>query len=114
VSTSLAAVLQKNHHGPGSAVAGTPYPALVDLVKRMQAEDPKIIFDSLRPLGDEFWNMIDGERTVGEIANAVCLQFGFSLSPDLFIPLVDGMISSQAASVVNDAATTTVGGEERQ
>lgn len=106
MSASLATVLRKNHQGPGSVVAGTAYPDLVTLVTRMQAEDPRIIFDSLRPMGDEFWNMIDGQRTIEEIANAVCIQFGFNLSPELFIPLVNGIVTSQAVSVVNDAATS--------
>lgn len=108
MSASLATVVRKNHQGPGSALAGTPYPDLVALVARMQDEDPRIIFDSLRPIGDEFWNMIDGQRTVEEIATAVCLQFGFDLSPELFVPLVDGMVSSQAVSVVQDATPATV------
>lgn len=100
MSASVATVVRKNHEGPGTALAGTAYPALVALVARMQAEEPRIIFDSLRPLGDEFWNMIDGERSAGDIARAVCFEFGFDLSPELFIPLVDGMVKSDAVSVV--------------
>ena len=38
--------------------------------------------------------------TVGDIAEAVCLQFGFELRPELFLPLVDGLVESGAASVV--------------
>ena len=100
MSASLTTVLQRNHEGPGSAVTGTTYPDLVALVDRMRAEDDRIIFDSLRPLGDEFWNMIDGTKPVGDIAEAVCLQFGFELRPELFLPLVDGLVESGAASVI--------------
>jgi hypothetical protein len=98
--TSLQTVLRRRHEGPGTALAGTSYPELVTLVERMMAQDPRIIFDSLRPLGDEFWNMIDGERTVGEIAEAVCLEFGFELYPDLFLPLVNGMVASDTVEII--------------
>ena len=57
MSASLTTVVKKNHDGPGTAVAGTTYPELVALVDRMQAEDGRLVFDSLRPMGDEFWNM---------------------------------------------------------
>lgn len=100
--TSLETVLRRRHDGPGTALAGTSYPALVSLVERMKAQDSRIIFDSLRPLGDEFWNMIDGERTAGEIAEAVCLEFGFDLQPELFLPLVSGMVASEAVEVIRE------------
>ena len=113
MSASLRTVLKKNHDGPGTAVAGTSYPDLVTLVAQMQDEDPRIVFDSLRPMGDEFWNMIDDEKTVEEIARAVCLEFGFELSPELFLPLVDGMVRSQAVSVVADRTPARAGSEAR-
>ncbi|MGH2614303.1 MAG: hypothetical protein ACRDJC_03610, partial [Thermomicrobiales bacterium] len=74
---------------------------LVALDVQKKAQDPRIIFDSLRPLGDELWNMIDGERTVGEITEAACLEFGFTLDPDLFGPLFDGLIASEAVEVAS-------------
>ena len=92
--------MRRRHEGPGSALAGTSYPELVSLVEQMRARDPRIIFDSLRPIGDEIWNMIDGERTVGEIAEAVCLEFGFDLPPELFLPLLNGLVTSEAVDVV--------------
>lgn len=100
VVASVDAVLAKNHDGPGTVLTGSSYPELVTLVARMQAQDPRIIFDSLRPIGDEFWNMIDGSRSVREIAEAVCFEFGFDLDPELFLPLVDGLLESQAATLV--------------
>ena len=100
MTASLQSVLRRTHEGPGTAVAGTSYPELVALAERMRAEDGRIIFDSLRPMGDEFWNMIDGERSVEQIAEAVCLEFGFDLPPNLFLPLVDGIVASGAAAIV--------------
>jgi hypothetical protein len=109
----LTTVVKKNHDGPGTAVAGTTYPELVALVDRMQAEDDRIVFDSLRPMGDEFWNMIDGEKTVGDIADAVCLEFGFELRPELFLPLVDRMVQREAVSVVAGRSPVPSGREDR-
>lgn len=100
MTASLQSVLRRTHEGSGTAVAGTSYPVLVALAERMRAEDGRIIFDSLRPMGDEFWNMIDGERSVEAIAEAVCLEFGFDLSPNLFLPLVDDIVASGAAAIV--------------
>lgn len=111
MNVSLATIVRKNRQGPGTALAGTTYPALVELVARMQAQDQRIIFDSLRPVGDEFWNMIDGQKSVEDIAQAVCLEFGFDLSAELFIPLVDGMVKSDAVSVVGHDASAQSGGK---
>jgi hypothetical protein len=101
VAASLQTVVRKRHEGPGSALTGTSYPELIVLVEQMRAQDPRIIFDSLRPMGDEIWNMIDGERTVAEIVEDTCLEFGFDLPPELFLPLVDGLIGSEAVDVVH-------------
>lgn len=100
MAPSLQSVVRRRHEGPGTALAGTTYPQLIALVEQMRAQDPRIIFDSLRPMGDEFWNMIDGERTVAEIAEAICLEFGFDLQPELFLPLVDAMVADDAVEVV--------------
>jgi hypothetical protein len=91
MSATLAAVPRKLHGHPDSFLSGLSYPELVGVAAAMAAEDPRIIFDSLRPMGDEFWNLIDGQRTVREIAELLCLQFGFDLSPDRFVPLAEGM-----------------------
>jgi hypothetical protein len=61
------------------------------MVEQMQAQDARVVFDSLRPMADELWNFVDGQRTVGAIIEAVCLEFDFDLAPALFIPLVEGM-----------------------
>ena len=99
-TVSLDAVLARTVAGPGTAVAGLDYPDLVALADRLIAQDPHVIFDSLRPIGDEFWNMIDGRRTVGEIVEAVCSEFGFAFDPALLVPLADSLVRSGATTVV--------------
>jgi hypothetical protein len=111
VTVSLQTVVRKQHEGPGSALAGMSYAELVDLVEQMRARDPRIIFDSLRPMGDELWNMIDGERTVEWIAEATCFEFGFDLPPELFLPLFDGLVSSEVVDVVGQPSSQGIQGE---
>jgi hypothetical protein len=94
--------LRKTTEGPGTATAGTGYLDLVRLAERMAAQDPRVIFDSLRPIGDEFWNMVDGQRSVGDIAEAVCFEFGFDFDPALLLPLAEGVVRSGAMTVDDD------------
>jgi len=98
MTVSLTSVLTKHREGAGTMLAGTSYPEIVAIVERMQAQDPRIIYDSLRPLGDEFWNMIDGQRTVSDIAEAICFQFNFDLDPESFLPFVKNMVKGQIVS----------------
>ncbi|MFN8522281.1 MAG: hypothetical protein U0821_04155 [Chloroflexota bacterium] len=87
----LAAVPRKLRDGTETFLSGSDHPKLARIVAAMQAEDPTIIYDSLRPMGDEFWNLVDGKRTIAEIADELCLQFGFELSAEHFVPLAEGM-----------------------
>jgi hypothetical protein len=51
-------------------------------------------------MNDEVWNMIDGERSVKDIAEAVCLEFGFQLDAELFVPLFDGLVRQELIGLV--------------
>jgi hypothetical protein len=90
----LATVPRRLHGGPGTALSGSSYPELVALVERMQAQDPTVIFDTLRPICDELWNLIDGQRTVGEIAEGLVMQFDVRVDPELLVPLFEGLARS--------------------
>jgi aminopeptidase YwaD len=91
---TLSTVPRRTYDGPGTALSGSSYPELVALVERMQAQDGTVIFDTLRPICDELWNLIDGQRTVGEIAEALVLQFDLDVEPALLVPLFDGLARS--------------------
>jgi hypothetical protein len=90
----LSAVPRRLYAGPGTALSGSSFPELVALVERMQAQDSTVIFDTLRPICDELWNLIDGQRTVGEIAEALVLQFDVNVEPALLVPLFEGLARS--------------------
>ena len=85
---------RRTYDGPGTALSGSSYPELVALVERMQAQDATVIFDTLRPICDELWNLIDGKRTVGEIAEALVLQFDVEVDPEILVPLFEGLARS--------------------
>jgi hypothetical protein len=70
---------------------GMPYPQSVDLFRRMQAQDPRVVFYTIRPMGDEVWNMVDGVKTVGEIANACMMEFGIMVDAKLYLPIFEGL-----------------------
>ncbi|MCY4355146.1 MAG: hypothetical protein OXC09_10260 [Truepera sp.] len=78
--------------GVGSALEGLDYFAQDAIYRSMVAQDPSFIFDSLRPIGDEFWNLINGERTFAQIADALSFQFDFELDQELFLPLAAGLL----------------------
>lgn len=69
---------------------GMSYPESVELFRRMQAQDPRVVFYTIRPMGDEVWNMVDGVKTVGEIANACMMEFGIMVNAELYLPIFEG------------------------
>lgn len=94
MTTSLNAIPQKLSNHPATGLDGTAYPERVRIAEAMAVQDPRIIFDSLRPMADEFWNLIDGRRTIADIAEAICIQFGFELDPELFLPMAEGLVEA--------------------
>lgn len=101
MAVTLQSVLKQQVREPVAAQGTLDYPTLVALMDRMHAQDPRIVFDSIRPMGDEFWNLIDGNRTLGQIAEEVCLQFGFELDPALFLPIAEGLVRERLATLVS-------------
>ena len=63
--------LIKNIAPPG--LAGLDFIEKKKLITEMQKDEPKIIYDTMRPVGDEFWNHIDGIKTLKTIAENICL-----------------------------------------
>lgn len=77
--------------GVPPGVVGLTYDEMAGLVTAMQAEDPRINWETLRIFGDELWNFADGRRTISEIADAVCHEFGFDVRADHFLTLARGL-----------------------
>lgn len=82
---------------------GMPYPESVDLFRRMQAQDPRVVFYTIRPMGDEVWNMVDGVKTVGEIANACMMEFGIKVDAELYLPIFEGLAGKGLITFKRDA-----------
>lgn len=77
--------------GIAPGVAGLTYDELTALVSAMQGEDAAVNWESLRIFGDELWNLADGRRTVAEIGEAICVEFGFRLEARHFLRLARGL-----------------------
>jgi len=77
--------------GVPPGVVGLTYDEMAGLVAAMRAEDPRINWETLRIFGDELWNFADGRRSISEIADAVCHEFGFDVRADHFLTLARGL-----------------------
>ncbi len=74
-------------------LAGTGYWDLYTMWQEMEARDPKMRYDSLRIIGDEIWNFVDGKRSVNEIAEAIGSEFDFDLESRHVLKLFEGLVS---------------------
>jgi hypothetical protein len=88
----LGAVPYKVQPGFTPGIGIIPYAEQVRTAGQMEVQDDKFLFYALRVMNDEVWNFIDGQRTIGEIAESVCMEFGFELEPALFLPLVQELV----------------------
>lgn len=77
--------------GIAPGVVGLTYDEMAALVRAMQTEDAAVNWESLRIFGDELWNLADGRRTVAEIGEAICVEFGFRLGANHFLTLARGL-----------------------
>jgi len=75
--------------GPGAL----SYERMLALASEMQQVDPLTTFALLRPVCDEVWNLMDGFRTLGEIRDAICVQFDVEISQRHIEQLVALMVA---------------------
>ena len=90
-SAAVQTVPRRALDGVPPGVVGLTYDELAALVGAMAAEDPGVNWETLRIFGDELWNFADGRRTIAEIAEAVCYEFGFQVRADHFLTLARGL-----------------------
>lgn len=72
-------------------LAGTDYWDLYEMWQEMEGRDPKMRYDSLRIIGDEIWNFVDGKRSVNQIAEAIGAEFDFDLESRHVLRLFQGL-----------------------
>jgi hypothetical protein len=92
MKAELDAVPIKVQPGFTPGIGLIPYAEQARIAEQMQAQDSRFLFYALRVMNDEVWNFIDGQRSIGEIAESVCMEFGFELEPGLFLPLVQELV----------------------
>ena len=72
-------------------LAGTGYWDLYHMTEEMKERDPKMIYDSIRVIGDEIWNWADGKRSVNDIAARIGAEFDFDLENRHILTLYQGL-----------------------
>lgn len=97
-SISLSMIPSKNlqQSTPGLGMA---YPEAVALFETMKEQDSRVVFYTLRTIGDEIWNMVDGKKTMGEIASASMIEFGIDIDEELFLPIFEGLWKNKLISI---------------
>ena len=88
-------VPEKAFQGSVTALASLSYPEVKSVYEDMHSQDVRVVFDTLRPIGDEIWNFMNGERTVGEIAEALCFEFDIQVEARSFFPMIEGLIKDE-------------------
>jgi len=61
---------------------GLEYEDLLEIADLLAEGDEDAGWRSLRVVCDEAWNVVDGERTIGEVADAVGFEFGLRVEPE--------------------------------
>jgi hypothetical protein len=89
MESKLNTVPRKVQPGFTPGIGIIPYAVQSAVVEEMDAQEPKFLYYALRVMNDEVWNFIDGQRSIAEISESVCQEFGFELDPGLFLPLVE-------------------------
>jgi aminopeptidase YwaD len=77
-----------DHLPPG--VVGLTYDEQAELVDAMRGEDARVNWETLRILSDELWNFADGTRTLRDIADAICFEFGLEIQPKHILTMARG------------------------
>ncbi len=85
------AVPVRNAERSAPGLAGTSYEDLVEITGEMSARDPRFNFHASRIVGDEMWNLTNGERTVNRIAEIISFQFEYDIDPRHILTLFQNL-----------------------
>ena len=70
--------------------AGLDYDALLEIADQLANSDDEAGWRSMRVVSDEAWNFVDGERTVGDIADAVGVEFDLRIDAEPIYRILAG------------------------
>lgn len=69
---------------------GLEYEDLLEIADQLAEADEDAGWRSLRVVSDEAWNFVDGERTVGDIADSVGFEFSLTVEPGPIYRILGG------------------------
>ena len=81
----------RNVERSAPGLAGTTYEDLIEITDEMSARDPRFNFHASRIVGDEMWNLTNGERTVNRITEVIGFQFDYDIDPSHILTLFQGL-----------------------
>ncbi len=81
----------RNVERSAPGLAGTSYEDLVEITGEMSARDPRFNFHASRIVGDEMWNLTNGERTVNRIAEVIGFEFDYDIDPGHILTLFQNL-----------------------
>ena len=81
----------RNVERSAPGLAGTSYEDLLEVTGEMSARDPRFNFHASRIVGDEMWNLTNGERTVNRIAEVIGFQFNYDIDPSHILTLFQNL-----------------------
>ena len=67
---------------------------MVAMANEIQKHDPTFTFAGLRPVYDELWNLMNGQRTLEAIRDAICFQFDVEIPQRTIDELVAQLVDS--------------------
>jgi len=95
----LQAVPRKEKRISTPGLRGLGYPEQIGLCRTLEQQDPHFVDYVLKPATDEMWNLIDAERTIGDIIEYAILEFDLRTEPEVWLPVFVGWSRSGLISL---------------
>jgi hypothetical protein len=70
---------------------------MVEIAQELQRADQSFTFAMLRPILDEFWNLLDGERAIENIWTILCFEFDVDIPDWLAIEVAGKLLATGQA-----------------
>jgi hypothetical protein len=87
---SLAARPRKQKRISTPGLQGMEYRQQTGLCRDLKNANRRFVDYVLKPATDEMWNLIDGQRSIGDIVEYSLLQFDLRTDPALWLPVFAG------------------------
>jgi len=91
-SVKASAVPERVPGATGPGLVECSHERRVEMAAEIGEVDPMVTFETLRPIGDELWFLMNGKRTLAEIRDAICFEFDVDIPQRYINELVDQLV----------------------